>query len=283
MLHELEAYVIAQSVLVAWAFTALVACELIAPRERHSLGSRLRGALYWTIYLPLAGAIVSGFSALRRAMGLKPLLELNLTPSSSLPAWAQVCLGIVGALAVALFIDFLYYWCHRAQHRWFWRFHAIHHSIRELNAVNSYHHWSEELIRVPFMAAPMALVFNIQIAQADALAATLALQTWWIHSPLSVNVGPLGRLLNNNHLHRIHHSMEPRHFDRNFGGFSILWDQLFGTAYFPEQSEWPRTGVAETLEPATVVEFLFRPFQLGDYKPNARRGSLSSVGPAPQE
>jgi sterol desaturase/sphingolipid hydroxylase (fatty acid hydroxylase superfamily) len=31
--------------------------------------------------------------------------------------------------------------------------------------------------------------------------------------------------------HRIHHSPEVEHFDRNFGGITPLWDRLFGTWY----------------------------------------------------
>ena len=29
--------------------------------------------------------------------------------------------------------------------------------------------------------------------------------------------------------HQIHHSTDPRHHDRNFGGLLSLWDWLFGT------------------------------------------------------
>ena len=33
--------------------------------------------------------------------------------------------------------------------------------------------------------------------------------------------------------HRVHHSLEARHIDRNFGGVLIVWDRLFGT-FAPE-------------------------------------------------
>src|SRR6185369_17013266 len=29
--------------------------------------------------------------------------------------------------------------------------------------------------------------------------------------------------------HRVHHSRDPRHIDKNLGGLLIIWDRLFGT------------------------------------------------------
>jgi hypothetical protein len=75
-----------------------------------------------------------------------------------------------------------------------------------------------------------------------------------------MNLGPLGRYFMDNRLHRIHHSIEPQHFDKNFGLFTTLWDSLFGTAYFPARDEWPDTGVPDFPEPASMTEFLFSPF-----------------------
>ena len=40
-------------------------------------------------------------------------------------------------------------------------------------------------------------------------------------------------MIADNRFHRIHHSIQPQHFDKNFGAGTSLWDQLFGTAYFP--------------------------------------------------
>ncbi len=58
-------------------------------------------------------------------------------------------------------------------------------------------------------------------------------------------------------MHRIHHSREPQHFNKNFGVVTSVWDRLFGTAYFPAKDEWPDTGIVNQSEPSTVREFLF--------------------------
>jgi sterol desaturase/sphingolipid hydroxylase (fatty acid hydroxylase superfamily) len=36
--------------------------------------------------------------------------------------------------------------------------------------------------------------------------------------------------------HRVHHSLQARHIDRNYGGVLIVWDRLFGS-YAPEGPE----------------------------------------------
>src|SRR6185295_15584971 len=42
--------------------------------------------------------------------------------------------------------------------------------------------------------------------------------------------------------HRVHHSVESRHADTNFGVSLSIWDHLFGTQY-RHYDEYPETGV----------------------------------------
>lgn len=55
------------------------------------------------------------------------------------------CLGyVVAPLLGMILYDFFGYWLHRAQHKWLWRLHAIHHAIEELSGINSYFHPTEQ-------------------------------------------------------------------------------------------------------------------------------------------
>ena len=78
-----------------------------------------------------------------------------------------------------------------------------------------------------------------------AVAFVLQLLTYYIHSPIDVHFGPLRKVLVDNRFHRIHHSLEPRHFDKNFGVCFTIWDRWFGTAYDPAPNEWPQVGLAD--------------------------------------
>jgi len=90
--------------------------------------------------------------------------------------------------------------------------------------------------------------------------ALATLQSQYIHSPTRLHFGPLWRLVYDNRFHRIHHSLEPRHFEKNFGVTTPLWDWMFGTLYVPAKDEWPDTGLADQADMDGIVDFLWRPF-----------------------
>ena len=233
-----------------------IALETLAhrPGVKVSTASRLRAVAFWTLYNTVILLLFYLISPLWTRLGVKPLLP-SLTP----PGLPPVVGLMIGSVAAAYVGDFVYYWCHRFQHRYLWRFHAVHHSVRELSGIAAYHHFSEEIFHFALYTIPLSLLtrdpYSVPI-----LGFLLGLQGNYLHSPTWVNFGPLGRYFMDNRLHRIHHSMEPRHFNKNFGLFTTLWDSLFGTAYFPAKEEWPETGVADFPEPQTMRAFLLAPF-----------------------
>jgi alkylglycerol monooxygenase len=71
------------------------------------------------------------------------------------------------------------------------------------------------------------------------------LYQFWIHTETVRRLGPLEWVLNTPSHHRVHHAINPRYIDRNFGGILIVWDRLFGT-YVPE-TETPVYGTVAPL------------------------------------
>jgi len=47
--------------------------------------------------------------------------------------------------------------------------------------------------------------------------------------------GMLGRIFVSPAHHQVHHSANPKHFNKNFGSCLALWDWMFGTLYVPEE------------------------------------------------
>jgi sterol desaturase/sphingolipid hydroxylase (fatty acid hydroxylase superfamily) len=244
------------SVDLAWTCAVFLALETLAPRNRTrvSAASRLKAIGFWLVYGAAITLIAHGLTLLWAPLGVKPLLA-SLAPRG-LPAPLA---AVIAAVAAAYIGDFVYYWCHRAQHRFFWRFHAVHHSVREMSGVTGYHHISEEVFQFLLYSIPLSLFIDSPYS-IPVVGVLLAQQGNYLHSPTRLNFGPLGRYFVDNRFHRIHHSIEPRHFDRNFGLFTTLWDSVFGTAYFPAPGEWPATGVADFPEPRSIPEFLLAPF-----------------------
>lgn len=241
---------------MAWIFVAAWGLERLWAREPVPAATQLRALRFWALYAVLGAATVALFATVKDAIGLRPALVVSLVSLG----WASI---ILGPIAFAIVYDLFNYWMHRAQHKWFWKQHAVHHSIEHLSGVNSYLHWTEDAFRTVFIAIPMTLLFGMTGGKAS-LAVTMALSAWgnFLHSPIRFNFGRFGRLIfADNVYHRIHHSVEHRHFDKNFATAFTLWDRLFGTQYIPAPGEWPRVGVHDTPEVSTVREYLFRPFR----------------------
>jgi sterol desaturase/sphingolipid hydroxylase (fatty acid hydroxylase superfamily) len=159
-----------------------------------------------------------------------------------------------------LVIDGLRYLAHRLEHKLFWPIHGVHHSIRELHAANSFAHPIEGLIEAVCVVIPLSLVH----ASREVVLVTGAitgLQNVIIHAPTRLHLGPLRAIFVDSRFHRIHHSLEVQHHDRNFGFLFSFWDRLFGTAHEPGPDEWPATGVDELPPPRTFAGLLLHPLQ----------------------
>lgn len=231
-------------------FSLCLVAELFWPRGKMSVRDRAHGLMFWAVHLPITTVIVMSFSAFREAVGVSPILE------GAIPISSPIVAPIIGGV----WSSFFFYWFHRAQHRFLWRFHSVHHSIRHLSGINSYHHWTERFFYGVVAGIPMSL-FSLETLASSAWVVTL--MTAWpylIHSPTRLDMGPLKRVVIGPSFHRIHHSLERKHWDKNFGGFITLWDWLFGTAYWPERDEWPEVGLANRPEPRTLTEWAMAPW-----------------------
>ena len=68
----------------------------------------------------------------------------------------------------------------------------------------------------------------------------------FIHSNIKTNLGPLRYVIISPQAHRVHHSIEEKHYDKNFGVTFSIWDQLFNT-FYRKYDEYPEAqGVADT-------------------------------------
>jgi sterol desaturase/sphingolipid hydroxylase (fatty acid hydroxylase superfamily) len=234
---------------VAWVLERLTA--------RYPMNSvrQLRGVSFMLVEIPISVVIGVALSVLIGGFGLSPLFDLaDVAPLAAHPtlmAWVAMGLSVV-------LLDFFYYWAHRAQHAipFLWRFHAMHHSIEDLSALNNYAHWSEKAVQFLFKIVPVALLIRLEPGFPGVIAGVLiALHQSYIHSASKVNLGAWSWLINDNVRHRIHHSLEPHHFNKNFAIDFGFWDHLFGTAYVPTPGEWPATGLADQRDPMDFVEY----------------------------
>jgi sterol desaturase/sphingolipid hydroxylase (fatty acid hydroxylase superfamily) len=250
-----------------WVSTLSIAAmmwglERLFPKAEVSAGSQLRALKFWLFAgVGTAGAITI-YDFIGRWLHPRPLFVIPLNSWLAHP-WVHWSMYLLAPLLGMILYDFFGYWLHRAQHKWLWRLHAIHHSIEELSGINSYFHWTEQFFRIAFISLPAAYVVGIDgVETVFVVELIFRVQAYYLHSPNSLHVGPLlRRIIADNRFHRIHHSVEPQHFDKNFGAGTSIWDQLFGTAYFPAKDEWPATGIADQPEARTIGDYLWGPFR----------------------
>lgn len=163
------------------------------------------------------------------------LLEL---PSN---AWWVWLLGL-------LLYDFLYYWHHRLGHEvaLLWAAHAVHHQSEEFNLSTALRQTSSGFLFGWIFYLPMAvlgfppLVFVV-VALIDLL------YQYWIHTEQVGRLGWFDRVFASPSNHRVHHAINDRYLDRNYGGILILWDRIFGSFEDEDPTEPPVYGTRSQL------------------------------------
>ena len=238
-----------------FALIAVIAMEHLGPRERYTLRDRLPGFLMNAIGTFLSLALVWPLNWAWFELGVPPLLMIPLSQWVGPLGFTGKIIQILVLVAAA---DFLIYWRHRAEHAWFWPIHLVHHAPRELHAANDIGHPLQIIISFVFVTVPLSLIQLDGPATPAAVGAIVGIANMLIHSPVEWHLGPLRKIIVDNRFHRIHHSLEERHFDKNFGICFSLWDWMFGTAYEPGE-EWPAVGVDQVKAPITLWEFLALP------------------------
>jgi sterol desaturase/sphingolipid hydroxylase (fatty acid hydroxylase superfamily) len=252
-----------------------LALELIFPKGEATFAERAGGFIFLLATAPVTGVIGALYAMLKPALGIPTLLTFHHS------LWSPILASIV----LAAWVDLQFYVKHRIEHRFFWRFHAVHHSIRHLSAANSYHHWTEALMNL-IVAVPL-LFTDISIGPTlGVLMFLFVYQQFYIHSSARPHFGPVRWLLVDNVYHRIHHSKEPEHHHRNFGAMTPLWDLVFGTLHMPKSDEWPDIGLQEIDQPNSLKDWHLLPWRLRD-RPRlgrearpAGRGHRLDRGPA---
>ena len=133
--------------------------------------------------------------------------------------------------------DFLQWCTHRLLHSndWLWRFHQIHHSVKEMGVASHFrYHWMENVLYKPTKLAALALFAGVEPHMAILVHMGSLLVGHLNHANLKLDWGPLRYLFNSPTMHLLHHSKS--HLAQggvNFGISLSCWDYIFSTAASP--------------------------------------------------
>ena len=126
--------------------------------------------------------------------------------------------------------DFLYYWNHRLGHEvaLFWAAHVVHHQSEDFNLGTALRQSSSGFLAGWIFYLPMAVLGFPPLVFAVVALIDLLYQ-YWIHTEQIGKLGWFDRVFASPSNHRVHHGVNDRYLDKNYGGILILWDRLFGT------------------------------------------------------
>ena len=217
-------------VLATPGFLALIALEFAVGRARGRDTYRLNDALN-SIGLGIMSQITGLFVALF-TLGIYTAVHEHLAIWSMPKDSAAVWLGALIAY------DFFYYWHHRAGHRiaLFWASHAVHHQSEDYNLSTALRQTSGGWVAGWLFYLPMALAGVPPLVFAVVALIDLLYQ-YWVHTQQIGRLGWFDRWFCAPSNHRVHHAVNDRYLDRNYGGILIVWDRLFGTFIEEDDTE----------------------------------------------
>jgi sterol desaturase/sphingolipid hydroxylase (fatty acid hydroxylase superfamily) len=215
-------------------FLALAALEAAAASRRagarYKLGDLVSGlgcgTLDQIVNLAVGAAFLTVYTFLSRHAAVLDL------PAHSVVTW----------IAAVLLHDLAYYLFHRASHRvnFLWAAHAVHHQSEDYTFAVS--------LRQGAIATWVSYVFYLPLAILDIPVEVFAVvhgvyqvYQFFVHTRFIPALGPLEHVLATPVLHRVHHGRDAEFLDKNYGGFFIVWDKLFGS--FAPYTREPDYGV----------------------------------------
>jgi sterol desaturase/sphingolipid hydroxylase (fatty acid hydroxylase superfamily) len=176
-----------------------------------------------------------------------------------------------------------------------WEFHKVHHSAEVLTPLTNFRvHPVYGWIFANIIALSTAIASGLgnylfgNTAYQYAINDTNIILVLFIHIYVHLQhshmwiafTGWLGRVFVSPAHHQVHHSGNPKHFNKNFGSCLALWDWMFGTLYVPQKEREPLVfGFADNPDAHTVKGELVDPLvkAAGHLKPLWPKQAVASL------
>ena len=259
--HAFAAEIVRLSIWLAILSMIFVPLERLFPLHRRGIARKqiLNDVAYYFISGICPALLMSLPLALVAWTAHRLIPRDALAAVAGAPFWVR-------ALGAFLAMEIGYYWGHRWTHEipFLWRFHAVHHSAREIDFLVSTHAhpvdtaFSHMCSMIPIFAlglsAPAAESGSVLIVLLN-----LTAQCWgyFLHANLRVRLGPLEWLIATPAFHHWHHTLHAP-LDRNFSAMLPCLDRLFGTHHLPRNA-WPASYGIDSPMPESLSGQLTQP------------------------
>lgn len=164
--------------------------------------------------------------------------------------------SFLSLLILFLLNELIYYWFHRLSHEIpvLWATHVNHHSSTKMNFAVA--------ARTPFLNAIYHILFWIPLPLIGfqpldiLLVETVSFFFAFIqHTTVIPRLGILELVLNTPSHHRVHHAVNPKYINKNYGNTLIIYDKLFRT--FERETETPIFGLTKNPLNRSFINMVF--------------------------
>ena len=219
-------------VLAAPVFFLLIALEFAWGVRKGRNTYRLADAIN-SISLGMLSQISAVFTRLLR-VGIYTAVYSSVALFPDTTFWTSWA----GWLLALVFYDFCYYWLHRAGHEVavFWAAHVVHHQSQDYNLSTALRQTSGGALFGWIFYLPMAVAGVPPLVFAVVGLIDLLYQ-YWVHTQQIGKLGWFDRWFCAPSNHRVHHAVNDRYLDKNYGGILIVWDRMFGSFVEEDDAE----------------------------------------------
>jgi sterol desaturase/sphingolipid hydroxylase (fatty acid hydroxylase superfamily) len=171
--------------------------------------------------------------------------------------------GLPDGMAIALAFVCAFvgnYWGHRLTHQvpFLWRFHAVHHSIEQMDWVASGRlHPLDSAFTQAFTVFPLFLL-GYRAGTFAGVAVVVTLLALFQHANVRLRFPVVRWVINTPEWHHWHHAIDSDARDKNFG-LPVI-DKLFGTAYLPAGKRPSGFGIHDPVPADGYLRHLAYPF-----------------------
>ncbi len=179
---------------------------------------------------------------------------------SSMPLFFQVIIGL-------LILDISLYIRHWFVHKYFWNYHAVHHSAQEITWLTAHRLHPVDAIVMGIIDYSILYILGF-----DALGMAIAViiknyYNHFVHSNIRLDYGkPFKYIFVSPNMHRWHHDAGKEGYNKNFCIIFAFIDLAMGTYYVPDNRLPKRYGsnnkMLDDIELKGIIRELIIPFQL---------------------
>lgn len=239
--------------------TLFIPLELFIPKRTYQTKfhpewrTDLAYFIYSHLFVQILGIIIRTPSVI--AFSNLPITEIHDSVSA---------IAFPIQLLIALLITDLFQWTiHFLFHKipFMWRFHAVHHSIKDIDWLAGSRIHFVDLILVRSFALIPIYVLGFSNAVFMSYLVWVSIQAVLAHSNTRLNFGLLKYIFVTPQYHHWHHSADPKFYDKNFAIHFPFIDMIFGT-YLNKGDKWPEsTGLHDTEMPKGILKQTIHPFK----------------------